>query len=106
MITIRTTVHDPAEESVAADPGISVHYVHGSSVAGVHPFVEEAHELTLAVGDHRQLWYDGRQWRVGQNGWGASYADRVIRWDALNELDTEGRYVISDEGDAVVLKAT
>ncbi|MFE3457394.1 hypothetical protein ACFXKD_07585 [Nocardiopsis aegyptia] len=105
MITIRTTVHGPAEESVAAEPGISVHHVHGASVAGVHPFAEEPHELTLAVGDQRPIWYDGTHWRVGQNGWGIRYADRVIRWDALEELDPQTRYFISDQGGVVVLEA-
>lgn len=95
IIQTNLNVHRPDSSSVIPEtrPEVLLE-VPGSVVKGVAPFLEEEHPISLPLGSVRPVWHDSTTWRIGIPGWGKSYADYVIQWDALDTLPTDTKYVL------------
>ncbi|WP_143173453.1 GNAT family N-acetyltransferase [Nocardiopsis flavescens] len=104
-LIIETAIRPTAsQDAIDADAYLPVHEVSQAVVSGVSPFREEAHPLTLHLGESRRIWHDGTDWRVGHPGWREYYADRVQHWKALDDSPTSQKYVLLDEAGSVQLK--
>lgn len=62
-------------------------------VIGQPPFLETEHQLKLRPGESRIVWHDGSEWKTS-TAWGPRYANRVLQWPALDEIDTHYQYVL------------
>lgn len=97
MLVIETTVekHEPeaiVDGETEARPWALL-VATDAWIIGQHPFLETEHQLKLSPGARRALWHDGDGWRLSTT-WGPRYASRVLRWSALDELDTHRQYVL------------
>lgn len=104
MKKIETTLHTRAPEADNFEQTPPYHSVRDSLVVGLHPFLEDPHNLILTTGIERRIWHDGSSWRVEKRGWDTEYADRIIEWGALDDLDPQCEYKIQASDSVVILR--